>query len=87
MSSLNVGLWVCGKEGSRRKPVSYQFFGALGGQMREDCWMISMRPQVGIWLCKATDPTWRVVERGSSRYQVLSLWHRTLDTMEELRTE
>ena len=26
--------------------------------------MLSTRPQVGIWLCEATDPTWQGVDKG-----------------------
>jgi hypothetical protein len=50
--------------------------------------MLSTQPWMGVWL-------WEIVEsqlsgdwtRGSPRYQVLSLGHPRLDTMEELRTE
>jgi hypothetical protein len=37
--------------------VSGQSSGALGGLTMEDCRSLSMRPQVGIWQCEATDPT------------------------------
>ena len=74
-----------GKEG--REPASCQNSDALGGQMREDCPMLSTRPLVGVWLWKAMDPQLgRGWTSGSPRYQVLSLQHPTLDTTEELRT-
>ena len=41
--------------------------------------MLSMWPQMGIWLCEATDPTQWVVDKGQPLYQILSLWHPTLD--------
>ena len=62
--------------------------GALGRQTLEDCRMLSTWPQVGVWLWEATESQlgeeWT---RGSLRYQVPSLRHPTLDTVEELRTE
>jgi hypothetical protein len=57
---------------------------ALGKQTREDT---STGPRLGIWQWEATDPTQLGVDKGQPRYQVLSLWHPTLDTAEELRTE
>jgi hypothetical protein len=49
----NEGGW----EGGRgREPMSVQSSCALGRQMREDCWMLSNQPRVGIWLCEATGP-------------------------------
>jgi hypothetical protein len=32
--------------------------------MQEDCQTLSTRPQVGIWLCEATDPTRQGVDKG-----------------------
>ena len=52
---------------------------ALGRQMQEDCQMLSTWPWVGIWLCEATDPTQRGMDKGQPLYQILSLWHPTLD--------
>jgi hypothetical protein len=52
----NWGLWVWGR-GGVREPVSIQSSCALGSQTQEDCWTLSTLPQVGIWLCEATDPT------------------------------
>ena len=42
--------------------MPHQSSGALGMQTQEVCQTISLWPWVGIWLCQATDPTWRVVE-------------------------
>ena len=50
--------------------------------------MHSMWPRVDIWLCEATDPTGRGLDKGQPL--VLgsqSPWYPTLDTAEELRTE
>ena len=44
---------------------------------------LSTRPQVGIWLCYATDPTQRVVDKGQPQVP----GRPQLDTAEELRTE
>jgi hypothetical protein len=49
--------------------------------------MFSMRLQVDIWLCEATDPTQWEVDKGQTPYQFLSLWLAALDMAEELRTE
>ena len=76
-----------GEEGVGRESMSGQSSCALGRRTQEDCWMLSTWLQVGIWLYEATDSTRRGLTRGSPRYQVLSLWHPTLDTAEELRTE
>ena len=56
----------CGCRGraGRKRAVSGQSSGALGGWTREDCRTISTWPQVGIWLCEATDPTWWGVDKG-----------------------
>ena len=49
--------------------------------------MLSMRPQVGVWLWEATESQLsREWTSDSPRYQVLSLGHPMLDTTEELRT-
>ena len=50
--------------------------------------MLPMLPPVGAWPCEGTKPQlggWWT--RGSPRYQVLTLGHLMLDTLEELRTE
>ena len=74
--------------GGGRETTSGQSFCALGRQMQEYSWTLSTRPQVGIWLCEPTDPTQHGgVDKGQPPYQVLSLWHPTLDIAEELRTE
>jgi hypothetical protein len=60
------GAWVEGKRGGR-EPVTGQSSCALGGAGRgdaEDYWMLSTKPRVGIWLCQATDPTQRGVDKG-----------------------
>ena len=57
---------------------------ALSRKIQED---LSTRPQVGIWLCEATDPTRRGMDKGSTQYQVLSLWHPTRDMTEDPKTE
>lgn len=44
-----------GERGSGREPASLQSSYALGRWT----W-----PRVGVWLCKATDPTWQVVDKG-----------------------
>ena len=46
-----------GEEGGGREPTSGQSSCALGRRTQEDCRTLSTRPQVGIWLCEATDPT------------------------------
>jgi hypothetical protein len=66
---LYCGALSIGEEEGRREPVSGQSFCALGRQTREDSWMLSTGPQVGIWLCEATDPTQRGVNKGQPRYQ------------------
>jgi hypothetical protein len=53
-----------GGEGDGREPTSGQSSCALGRRTWEDCWTISMRPRVGIWLCEATDPTRWGLDRG-----------------------
>jgi hypothetical protein len=74
--------------GGRERAQSGQSSCALGRQTMEDCEMLSIRPQVGIWLCEATDPAQHGVGQGEGRgnppppYQVLNLWHPTLDTAE-----
>ena len=78
---------VWGKEGSGRELASGQSSIALGRQEREDCRTLSTWPRVAVWPWEGTDPTRWVVEKGSSRHQVPSLQHPTLDTPEELRTE
>ena len=55
------GVW---EEGGGREPAFRQSSGALGGWTREDCKMLSTWPRVGIWLCEATDPTRRRVDKG-----------------------
>jgi hypothetical protein len=60
---------------------------ALGGRTWAGCQMFSMRLQVDIWLCEATDPTQWEVDKGQTPYQFLSLWLAALDMAEELRTE
>ena len=67
--------------------TSSQSSSALGRQEREDCRTLSTWPGVAVWPWEGTDPTRWVVEKGSSRHQVPSLQHPTLDTPEELRTE
>ena len=79
-----MGVW---EEGIGREPASGQSSGALDGWTQGDCQKLSMQPLVGIWLCEATDPTSRGMDKGKPLYQVLSLWHPTLDMAEELRTE
>jgi hypothetical protein len=57
---LGVRVWGCGWRGMGwrgREPASSQSSCALGRRMREDCWTLSTRPRVNIWLCEATDPT------------------------------
>ena len=78
---------VWGKEGSGRELASGQSSIALGRQEREDCRTLSTWPRVAVWPWEGTDPTRWVVDKGSSRHQVPSLQHPTLDTPEELRTE
>jgi hypothetical protein len=82
----DAGPWACGKEGEGEN-LCLVSFGALGGQMQEDCWTLSMRPQVDIWLCKATDPTWQGVVKGQPSCEVLSLRYPTQNMAEELGTE
>ena len=62
---LCVPLYMClcmyvslgvGEEWGGREPASSQCSSALGGQIWEDCWTLSTRPQVGICLCEATTP-------------------------------
>jgi hypothetical protein len=53
--------------------------------MQEDCWTLSMCPGWASGFVKLLGVgEWT---RGSSQYQVLRLWHPTLDMAEELRTE
>ena len=81
--------------------MSGQSFCALGRQTREDSWMLSTGPQVGIWLCEATDPT-RWGGGGGGQGAVQGLWaswrpeitdsksqasQTQLDTVEELKTK
>jgi hypothetical protein len=47
--------------GKEREPASSQSSCALG---REDCRTLSTWPWVSIWLCEATDPTQRGVDKG-----------------------
>jgi hypothetical protein len=54
---------VWGEKGIGREPAYHQSPTALGGQMQEDCHMLSTQPQVGVWLCEAIDPTRRVVDK------------------------
>ena len=84
--SFDVGLWVWGKERSRREPDSRQSSSALGGQTQEDCTRFPRGPG-GRLLCEVTDPTRRVVDKGQSWHRVPSLQRPTQDTAEELRTE
>ena len=74
-----------GEEGGGREPMSCQSSSALGRRTQEGCQMLSTWSQVGIWMCEATDSTQWGYTRGSPRYQVLILWHSTLDMAEELR--
>ena len=46
--------------------MSHQSSGALDGRMRMDCPQAFHAPRVGAWLCEATDPTQRVVDKGQS---------------------
>ena len=64
MQCCLAGPWVWGKEGRGREPASHQSSCALVGQMQEDCCTLSMQPQVGVWLCEATDATQWVVDKG-----------------------
>jgi hypothetical protein len=41
MTIPGMGLLVCGKEGSGRKPMSQQISGALGRWTQEDCQTLS----------------------------------------------
>jgi hypothetical protein len=86
-TDIYFGAVGVGEEVEGREPMSGQSSCALGRRMREDCWTLSMQPQMGIWLCEATDTTWWGLTRESSSFQVLSLQHPTLDMAEELRTE
>ena len=52
-----VGYGGVGERGGGREPLSLQSSCALGRQTWEDCQMLSTWPQVGSWLCEATDPT------------------------------
>jgi hypothetical protein len=65
----NCGAGCVGEEGGGKEPTSGQSSCALGRQTREDCRTLSTRPQVGIWLCEATDPTWQGVDKGQPPYQ------------------
>jgi hypothetical protein len=49
-------------------PISCQSSGALGWLTQEGCLTLSMWPQVGIWLCEATDPTWEWVDKSPASY-------------------
>ena len=59
-----AGPWVLGKEVGGREPGSRQSSSALGRRTREDWQTLSTQPWVGIWLCKATDTTRQVVDKG-----------------------
>jgi hypothetical protein len=61
---LSCGTMGVGREGGGREPASGQSSSALGKGMQEDCWTLCMQPREGIWLCKATDPTWWGVDKG-----------------------
>ena len=50
------GQLALGNKGSVRKPMSCQSSSTLGGQMWKDCCTLSTWPQVGFWLCEATEP-------------------------------
>ena len=60
----------CGAEGMGEKtcvlPEFHQSSGALGGQDVEDCCTLSTWPQVGVWLCEATEPSSQWVDKGQS---------------------
>ena len=69
----DVGIGEEGEGENASVPPEFWF----SGQTLEGC------------LCESTDPTWwgGGWTTGQPPYQVLSLWHPTLDTAEELRTE
>jgi hypothetical protein len=52
-----------GRRGRERTCVQPEF-PCFGQADVEDCWTLSTRPRVGIWLCEATDPTWQGVDKG-----------------------
>ena len=56
-------------------------------RMWEDCAHFPHGPRWASGCVKPLTPHGRWWTKGSPRYQVLSLWHPTLDTVEELRTE
>jgi hypothetical protein len=45
-------------------PMSNPSSRSLGRLRQEDCWTLSMRRPVGIWLYEATDPTQPRVDKG-----------------------
>jgi hypothetical protein len=61
-----------GERGSGRKPVSHQSSGALGGQRREDCHMLSMWPWKVSGCGKPLDPS--LVGMGGGQGAALGLW-------------
>jgi hypothetical protein len=61
----SAGSWVWGKEGVGENLCPTRVL-VLWRVDSEDCHMLSTRTRVGVWLCEATDPTWRVVDKGQS---------------------
>jgi hypothetical protein len=84
---VSCGAVGVGEEDGGTKAMSGQSSFAQGRQAWEDCRMLSTQPWVSIWLCETTDPTRQGLDKGQPPYQVFSLWHPTLDTAEEMRTE
>ena len=84
---VSCGAVGVGEEDGGTKAMSGQSSFAQCRQAWEDCRMLSTQPWVSIWLCETTDPTRQGLDKGQPPYQVLSLWHPTLDTAEEMRKE
>jgi hypothetical protein len=76
-----------GEEGEGREPTFGQSSCALGRQMQETVRRFPLCPGWASGCVKPPTPHGGGWTRGSPQYQVLSLWHPTLDMAEELRTE
>jgi hypothetical protein len=61
-ANIYMHMWGCGCRGNgggRECPHSARVLVLWAGGQWEDCRTLSTQPWMGIWLCEATDPTWR----------------------------
>jgi hypothetical protein len=82
-----VGLWVLGKRGVGQNPSPARVPVLWVGRRGKTACFPSTWPQVGIWLCEATDPTQWVVDKGQPQVPRSQPRHLTPDTVEQLRIE